>query len=525
MKFKYDVEKEKMIIQESSTIEYRQIQTWMNRHVKGYRFNPKFKMGVWNGKIDHFHTGSINMGLWKECLKACDMIGSKFEVINKEDFPLNRNVTFEKVNKFCKVFFKDHKVKDKTGKLIPFFPYDYQIETAFKILKNRYCIASVATSGGKTLINSIVFFYNLLEDPDRKILLILPSLTLVTQFYDDINDFNKGLDGKNDNMIDLRIQEIMSDRPRKHSGQGDPNLYISTYQSLAKTEVWGKEFFQQFYTVAVDETHKVTAVSFQKILKETIGHAYYRFGMTGTLPGDDTCEILSIQSLLGPIVNEVKAVDLQKDKKITPMKIKSIYLNHADEEFNSQLAMIRRNPNNGSKAYQTERKYVQESEKRLEFICKLVEKTKDNTLVLFNIIEYGQKILATLKERYEDLEFLYIDGSVKKDDREEIKRLLELDDGKRRILIASYGTLSTGVSIKNISNIIFTESFKSESLIIQSIGRGLRLHKNKSVCIIYDLIDHFTDKFPKNAFFKHGKARQEMYDKHQYPFTKSNFIL
>lgn len=527
MKFRYDKNKNKLIISEASTLEYNQMKVWLVRHVKGYKFMPKFKIGIWDGKINHFHDGAINIGLWRECLKACAVIGAKFEIENKHEFPLNRDVTLDDVKDFCKEFFKDHKVKDKdTGELVPFFPYDYQIETAFKILKNRYCIGEVATSGGKTLILSIVYFYIWKNvDPDAKLLLIVPSITLVTQFYDDIVEFNEGIKGKNDNKVDLRIQEIMSDKPRKHSGQDDPNLFISTYQSLAKIENWGKEFYIQFYAVAVDEAHQAKSNSLVKILEQTYNSAYYRFGVSGTFPEDDTAEILTIQSVTGPKVTSIKAKMLQDRGKIAPVKVKCIYLNHNDADFDNKLSYIRGNPNLANKAYQLEKKYIYASEPRMKFISKLVGKCKSNTLVLFNTIEHGKRMFDILEKDFPDLIFLYIDGSIKKKRREEIKKQMEINDGQTRILVATYGTLSTGVSINNIHNIILTDSFKSETRIIQSIGRGLRLHEDKDKAIIFDLIDVFRESHQKNSFFRHGIERQKLYKKHEYEFDKLKFLL
>lgn len=187
MRLRYDKKTEELVVSESSRIEYHQLNIWLTRHVKGYRFTPAFKMGVWNGKQSYFNNGRINFGLWKECLRGCQEIGSPFIVDNKEEFPMNREVTLDLVKEFCKDFFKDHKVKNKDGEWVPFFPYDHQIESAYKILKNRFCLAEVATSGGKTLIISIVYFYTLRNiDPTAKLLIIVPSITLVTQFYDDL---------------------------------------------------------------------------------------------------------------------------------------------------------------------------------------------------------------------------------------------------------------------------------------------------------------------------------------------------
>jgi len=187
MKFRYDKDTEELVVSEATRIEYHQVSLWLTRHVKGYRYMPAFKMGVWNGQQTYFKNGRINLGLWKEAMRGCKEIDAPFILENKEDFPLNRDVTLQGVRDFCDDFFKTHKVKTKDGQWVPFTPYDHQIESAFKILKNRFCMAEVATSGGKSLIISIVMFYTLKNmNPGAKFLIIVPSITLVTQFYDDL---------------------------------------------------------------------------------------------------------------------------------------------------------------------------------------------------------------------------------------------------------------------------------------------------------------------------------------------------
>lgn len=267
MKFRYDKNNEELIVTDSTRIEYHQLSLWLSRKVKGYKFNPKVKMGIWDGSIQYFRNGKINLGLWKEALRGCQEIGAPFQMENKDEFPINRDVTLEKVQDFCKEFFKFHKVRTKEGEWIPFMPYDHQIESAYKILKNRYCMAEVATSGGKSLIISIVMFYTLKHiEPKAKFLIIVPSITLVTQFYDNIVEYNWGVnnllemrDKKLETILnpdakytpcDVRVEEVMSERPRKYTGTDDANVYIGTYQSLEK---WPKEFFQQFHTVVTDE--------------------------------------------------------------------------------------------------------------------------------------------------------------------------------------------------------------------------------------------------------------------------------
>ena len=532
MKFKYDKNKEELVITESTRIEYHQMELWLSRHVKGYRFMPAFKMGIWNGKQSYFKNGRVALGLWKECVNATREIGAKFTLENKEDFPLNRDVTLDSVREFCEEFFKNHKVKNKKGEWIEFMPYDHQIETAFKILKNRYCMAEVATSGGKSLIISIVIFYTLKNmDPDAKFLLIVPSITLVTQFYDNILEYNFGAnsleqqrgekldailnDNTNATPCNVRVEEIMSDKPRKYSGVKDANIYIGTYQSLEK---WPKEFFEQFHTVACDEAHGAKAKTTLKILKKTFGHAHSRFGVSGTFPPDDSCEILTIQSVLGPKITEVSAKELKDKGIITPMKIKAIILNHNDTEFESTMDHIKRG-GMGKEVLNFEKDYIQKSEKRKDIIKKIIDKCDNNVLLLFHSIEHGQALFNSLSEKCTDKEFFYIDGSVKNKEREHIKKEMDKTDGKIRVLVASFGTLSTGVSIRNLHYLILADSFKSEQIVIQSIGRLLRLIGNKKRALIFDLVDVFSDK-KQNILFRHWLERKKFYLKREYPFDE-----
>ena len=392
-------------------------------------------------------------------------------------------------------------------------------------------MAEVATSGGKSLIISIVIFYTLKNlKPDAKFLLIVPSITLVTQFYDNIIEYNHGvnnlaeirdkkidsvLDNKDYTSCDIRIEEVMSDRPRKYSGTENPNIYIGTYQSLEK---WPKQFFQQFHTVACDEAHGAKAKTITGILQKTFGSAYSRFGVSGTFPTDESCEILTIQSVLGPKITEVSANELKEKGIITPMNIKVVMMNHQDLDYSERLEYIKRS-GMGKEALELEKSFIHDSDRRLNFIKKIVEKCDKNTLVLFHSIEYGQKILNKLRSEISGKDFFYIDGEVRNKEREQIKKFMEETGSNTKILIASYGTLSTGVSINAIFNVIFADSFKSEQIIIQSIGRALRLHEEKKTALIFDLVDVFTMENPKNTLFRHFKEREKFYLKRKYPYT------
>jgi len=450
MKFRYDKTTEELVVSSSTRIEYHQMSIWLTRKVKGWRFMPAVKAGVWDGNQSYFKNGRVNLGLWKECVKGCQEIGASFILENKEEFPINRDVTLEKVQDFCKEFFKYHKVKNKAGELIPFTPYEHQIESAYKILRNRYCMAEVATSGGKSLIISIVIFYTLKHiDPTAKFLLIVPSITLVTQFYDNILEYNFGannlskmkdnkdtsLNGEDYQPCTLRVEEVMSDRPRKHSGTDNPNIYIGTYQSLEK---WPKNFFQQFHTVACDEAHGAKAKTILSILEKTFKTTYSRFGVSGTFPVDDSCEILTIQSVLGPKITEVSATQLKEKGIITPMEIKVLVMNHQDLDFSERIDYIKKS-GMGKEALNLEKDYIHISEKRLDMIKKIIDKCDKNTLVLFHSIEYGQRILNKLQSQCKGKDFYYIDGEVKNKQREEIKKFMEETKEKVEYTILNFG--------------------------------------------------------------------------------------
>lgn len=538
MKFTYDKDTEKLIVNNSTRTEYHQLNLWLTRKVKGYQYMPAYKMGIWRGDQTYFDNGKVNLGLWRECLRAAREIGVGFSIENKEDFPLNREITPEKLEEFCKEHFKNHKISDKSGNWNDFYPYDYQIQTAYKILKNRYCMAEIATSGGKSLVISIIIFYILKNiEPKAKFLIVVPTITLVTQFYENILEYAYGMnfldewgtvcDFRNGQISEIKekypdynppkikMEEIMSDKPRRWTGKDEPNIYIGTYQSLDK---WPRSFFRKFHTVAVDEAHGAKAQTLTNILRKTFNSAYNRFGVSGTFPPDDSLEILTIQSVLGPRVTQIEADELIKKGTITQMKIKAVLLNHNNREFNDQLHNIKK-LGAGRDAFQLEKDTIQASDKRLDFIKKLIDKCEDNTLVLFHNIDYGTKIFNKLSSEIPNKDFFYIDGEVGGKRREEIKKEMEKTEDKVKILIASFGTLSTGVSITAIFNVVFADSFKSEQIIIQSIGRALRKHQHKKVATIFDLVDVFDPTRMNNILYRHFLERQKFYQSRKYPHS------
>ncbi len=515
MKIEYLPEVERLKIYPEERKELAGLKNYLTRYEDGYFYDPRFKiLKIWNGKNTQFESedNTVPLGLWKEVYKCCYDFGYPFEFVNKKDFPLNKSVKEAEFNEFVLEFFKEYKYKGKQFEL-----RDYQIRSAYNILKNRYCNIAVATAGGKTLIYALVLFYLLKKHPDKKFLLVVPSKTLVTQFYDDLNNFNWQKE------INLNAQEIfdLTEKPRTYDADKEVNLVIGTFQSLIK---YKKPWFQQFWSITTDEGHKSDSASYKKILKRTFLNAYYRWGMSGSYAADDTEEMMQIMAHTGPLVDTVKAKELMDKGYITKVKIKRILLNHNNYEFAENLKMVAARDKKA--CYDLECAKIQESDDRLIIINKIVSECKQNTLVLFHNTEYGEKLLAHLEKNNPDKIFHYIDGKISNKKRTPIKAMMENTDVVN-VLVASYGTLSTGVSIDAITNVIFTQSFKKAQLIIQSIGRALRLHPDKKFAYIFDLIDVFnTDSYIaryslkfKNILADHGDKRIKIYEDEEYPYS------
>lgn len=520
MKFKLNADNSKLILTESTKGEYNQLKLYLTRKVHNYRFMKRYKLGVWSGDVDMFKNGFIDFGLWQEVYQCCKQYGYKFIIENKEQFPLNKDVSKEKLQEFVNEFYKDHKLPD--GK--DFMPYDHQVDAIYQLLKYQYGIVEIATAGGKSLVFGTLLFYYLTHvNPDAKFLLIVPNISLVTQFYNDLNDYNYGFNGTdNKTPIDIRIDEVMSDKPRKYRDEEKkPNIFIGTYQSLEK---WPREWFRQFDVIAADEAHTCKANTLVSILTRTFGSAKIRFGMSGTYPSPSSVEILTIQSLLGPKLINISAKKLMDKGLISDIKIKAIMLHHDNHKFAEGVYNIKKR-GDGKKAYDLEREYVHNSSKRKTFVKNLVDKFKSNSLLLFHTIEYGSGLYNFLKDNCQDKDVFYIDGSVSTEKREYIKKKMEDTSGNTKILVASYGTLSTGVSIKAISNIIFLDSFKSPQIVLQSIGRGLRLHKDKNKLMVFDLVDIFHVEYKTILWKQFESRRDELYKVQKYPMDELKIKL
>lgn len=253
-------------------------------------------------------------------------------------------------------------------------------------------------------------------------------------------------------------------------------------------------------------------------------HTGWRFGLTGTLTKRGSADHLTIQQFLGPVIVEISPDFLFKHKHATPVSIKVVILDWLDPELKLKLSELKANSANleGNELYNIERKLVIESEKRLKYIVDFIAKTSKNSLVLFQSVkdEYGKQIWNRLREITTNKEAFYVDGDTDENLREEYKSRMSV--GENKVLIATYGTFSTGISINNLHNIFLVESYKSEVLIKQSLGRGMRKMEGKEKVNVIDFVDDFSTSKYNNYLMKHGDARIQIYknEKFQYKIFK-----
>lgn len=485
-------------IDEATEIELEQIRISLTKRIESWRFHPLVKRGVWDGYVSYIKDDKwIPAGLWRHIMSICKEYRFELKIEGIKRL-IDSNINAEQFEEWALDFFRGSQIT----------PRDYQIETAYNILKFRKCLAELATSAGKTLISFLTVAYMLEKQHAQKILFIVPNVSLVVQAHEDFHEYNFR------NRIDLRIQQIFAGQEVKKN----KNIIIGTYQSLIKKDA---AYFAEFDAVIVDETHKAKGASIKEILGKCV-NAKYRFGLSGTIPKDGTLDKLTLMSQTGPVISEVKASFLQEQGHIAQCVVKVIEMNYATPKQRTAFMELAQNKYDNKDVFSLEQNFVITSDARLNFISSVISRVPRNSLVLFHRIEHGQKLYEKLRQDSNKRVF-YVDGGTASDIREEYKKKMEA--GEEIVIVASFGTFSTGISIKKIHNIFFTESFKSEVIIRQSIGRGLRQHHSKDKVLIVDFVDDIRTLEWDNYLYKHGKVRQSIYkqEKFEYTVKKVNF--
>jgi superfamily II DNA or RNA helicase len=512
IKFKVSDDDQWIILLEcSEDVERRQIELSLTQKIHNHFFHPLVKKKIWDGSICFVDKKGpfwrVPIGLWKEVMNIGSKYGFEIDIDGLERI-IKSDITLEDFTKWVNDFFEDGIGGDPNKK-----PRDYQIETAWKIIRYRYSVSEVATSSGKTLISFIIFSYLKSKGLVRKVLMIVPNTNLVFQGNDDFEEY--GID----KLSGVKIQQIGGGSKLKDGC----DIIIGTFQSLVKRE---KEFFDEVDVVFVDECHHTNSNSIKKIVSNCMG-SKWRFGLTGTLTKKGTADYLTIQQFLGPLVMEIPPSFLFDNNYATPVSIKVVCMDWLENSYKEKLSDLKLNDNNieGNEIYNLERKLVIESKKRLKYVVDFINKTSKNSLVLFQSVkeEYGKQIFNLLREINPTKEVFYVDGDTNDSLREEYKRRMSV--GENKVLVATYGTFSTGISINNLHNIFLVESYKSEILIKQSLGRGMRKMEGKDKVVVIDFVDDFSIGRYKGYLSKHSSERIEIYKREGFEYRIYNIKL
>lgn len=486
-------------IHEFTDLEIEQVKFSFNKRITNWRFHPLVKKKVWNGYIsfiDRYHR--IPIGLWNELNTVCKTYDLPI-LIEGIDQVIDYEFDEDDFRKWVDDFFADHpKIK----------PRDYQVDSCIPILKYRRSISEIATSAGKTLIIFMIFGYLYDRKKTGKFLMVVPNTNLIIQTSEDWEEYNNG-----------KLKYVLQ---MMHGGtektKKDVDVVIGTYQTLVKRD---REWFDDIRTICVDEAHHTQAGSIKKIISNCM-NTQYAFGLSGTMLQNGSTEALTIQAYLGPLVNNISAAFLQENNYATKIFIKVVKLDYLDvdariklEELRSRKAEIE-----GSKLLEIERRLVVENRARLLFVCDFVSKTTKNSLVLFHNVKdkYGRQIYDYLREKTHDKTVFYVDGTTPIALRDDY--INRMEEGEDKVLVASFGCFSTGISINNLHNVFFVESYKSEKIVRQSIGRGMRLMAGKDRTNIIDFVDDFSIGRSKNYLLKHGEERMKIYQEQGFPFKE-----
>ena len=480
-------------------VDRKQLELSLTRKIHNHHFNPLVKKKIWDGAICFVDKRSalwrVPVGLWNEVYEMGEKYKIDIDIIGLDNI-IDSTIKLEDFTDWVNEFFKDS----------PLEPRDYQIEAAWKIIKFRFSCLEIATSSGKTFIAYIVLAYLKMVKGINKFLMIVPNTTLILQGAEDFEGYGlKELDG-------CDIQLIHGGNKNKIPG----GLMIGTYQSLVKQD---DSFFDGVEAIFVDEAHGSSAKSVKSVISKC-KDAKYKFGLSGTLTNRKTAEHLTIQQFLGPVTMEISPKFLFDNKYATPVSIKIVRMDWMNSDIKEKLYSLRKSKNevDGNEIFNIERKLVTSSEKRLRYIVDFIAKTSKNSLVLFQSVGegYGKKIYDLLREVQSNKEVFYIDGETDPERRDYFKGKME--EGIDKTMIASFGTLSTGVSIKNVHNIFLVESYKSEVIIKQTLGRGMRLFEGKEKTNIIDFVDDFRWEDNDNYLMKHSYERIDIYKRERFEF-------
>lgn len=453
----------------------RKLVTMLEFEVPGARYLPSVKLGRWDGKVSYFSlAGSTYINLLDQIIPYLDQNGYSIELQDNRKHTID--FQFDKIeeNTFSHITWPSgHAIAGQ-----PIMLRDYQVKLVNSFLTNPQSIQVAATGSGKTICCAALSYS--VQKYGRSIV-IVPNKSLVTQTEADYR--NIGLD----------VGVYFGDR--KETG----HLHtICTWQSILNLIKNSSEdqlftitdFLRDVICVICDEVHTVKADSLKSMLSGVMSDIPLRFGLTGTIPKDKFAST-ALLVCIGAVTDTLAASDLQDIGVLANCHINIVQLQD-DVSFRD---------------YKTELKYLLENSERLDALANLINKIKNtgNTLVLVDRVAAGEELMSRLPDS------VFIRGTTKLTERkEEYDDLANIDN---KVIIATYGVASTGISINRIFNLVLIEAGKSFTRIIQSCGRSLRVASDKTHAEIYDITSNC--KFSK----RHLTQRKSYYTEVKYPYS------
>ena len=452
----------------------KELSEFFTFEVPNAKFMPSVRNRLWDGKIRLFSpgTGKIYFGLLpyvKEFFKE-----QGYKVIYDSDFSkrnLDKSITTKFVRSLQRKKFKAR---------------DYQIDAIHNILEsNRGLILSPTGSGKSFIIYVLVRYY--VQKLDEKIIIIVPTTSLVEQMYSDFADYGWDSEEHCHRLYSGYIKNTLK------------KVVISTWQSIYKLD---KSYFKQFGAVFVDECHLAKAKSLTGIMTK-LQDCKYRIGTTGTLDGSEIHQLV-LEGLFAKHNEVTTTSKLVKEKHLSNLRIKCLVLNHPKEH-------------RSRRTYQEEMEYLSTNRQRNLFISRLAASLEGNTLILAQYIEKQLVPLCLMiEDKCKNRPIHLIYGATPTEDREKTRELVEKENDA--IIVASYGVFSMGINIKRLHNIIFASPYKSQIKVLQSIGRGLRLAEDKIECNLFDIADDMSYNKNRNFTLKHLEERVKIYSKQEFDY-------
>jgi superfamily II DNA or RNA helicase len=369
--------------------------------------------------------------------------------------------------------------------------YDYQEDVVKKCIDNGRGTIILATAGGKTLITSSLINHlkNTVfkENESFKCVVIVPSLSLVDQTVDKFSEYG--------------VNYTWS----KWTGSHDLNLatdVIVCNTGILTSKNTDLSFLKTIDLLIIDEVHTLRKGNIiNKIVDEI--DTPHKYGFTGTLP-ESNMDKWNIIGKIGPVLYERKSYELRKDNFVCSAQISALEI-YYKKQPDKALTVIDR--------YRNEIDFLINNEYRNKLINKLALNANNNILIMLDFIRHGEKLYDILKNNLKNKEVYFIQGSVETEVREDIRKKMEFKNNV--VCIAISKIFSTGIDIKNLHYIVFAGGGKAKIKILQSIGRGLRLHQDKKILQIVDLQDQLYYSV------EHAKKRIQFYEQEKIPYQRT----